>query len=77
MSMSAMDYFEVLSRGRAYRSLRASLNQTSDPLKLLPHLKNYSEQRFAYTNKLEKIILQNNLIRFDRYQIDPQYLFDE
>lgn len=77
MSMSAMDYFEVLSRGRAYRDLRESMKQTCDPFKLLPHLKNYSEQRFAYTNKLEKIIFQNNLTRFDRYQIDPQYLVGE
>ncbi len=77
MSKSVIDYFEILARSRSYRSLREARKQTEDPLALLPHLKNYSERRAAYTNQLKKIILRNNLKQFDRYTIDPQYLVED
>jgi Bax protein len=77
ISHSAVDYFEILLRSRAYRGLRMALLQTSDPFMLLLHLKNYSEQRMVYTKKLEIIIRQNNLTRFDHFQIDPQYLVED
>ncbi len=77
MSKSIIDYFEILARSRTYKSLREARAQTEDPLQLLPHLKNYSERRTAYTNQLKKIILRNNLKQFDAYTIDPQYLVED
>jgi Bax protein len=77
MSKSIIDYFEILARSRSYKSLREARKQTEDPLELLPHLKNYSERRTAYTNQLKKIILRNNLKQFDSYVIDPQYLVED
>lgn len=77
MSQSIVDYFEILSRSRSYKSLREARQQTTNPFELLPHLKHYSERRAAYTRQLEKIILQNNLTQFDRYEIDPQYFVAE
>ncbi len=77
MSKSIIDYFEILARSRSYKSLREARKQTEDPLQLLPHLKNYSERRTAYTNQLKKIILRNNLKQFDSYVIDPQYLVED
>lgn len=77
MSTSITDYFEVLARASAYKSLRKARLQTSDPFLLIPHLKNYSERRNWYTNQLKKVIRQNNLTRYDEYRLDPEYLVKE
>ncbi len=77
MSGSIADYFEVLARHSAYRNLRKARLQTSDPFKLIPHLKNYSERKRWYTSQLKKVIMQNNLTKYDRYRIDPAYLVEE
>ncbi len=77
MSTSITDYFEVLARTSAYKSLRKARLQTSDPFLLIPHLKNYSERRTWYTNQLKKVIRQNNLTKFDEYRLDPNYLVAE
>ncbi len=77
MSRSIADYFEVLARHNAYRSLRKISQRTSDPYVLLPHLKNYSERKSWYTGQLKKVIRQNNLTKYDRYRIDPNYLVRE
>lgn len=77
MSQSIVDYFEILARSRSYRGLRQARLQTNDPFELLPHLRYYSERRGSYTNQLRKVIMQNDLTRYDHYQIDPQYLVEE
>lgn len=77
MSQSIIHYFEILARSRSYHGLRKNWQQTVNPFELLPHLKNFSEQRLAYTNRLKKVILRNNLAQFDQYKIDPQYLQEE
>jgi len=74
MSRSINDYFEVLSRHSAYKSLRKASQKTSDPYALILHLKNYSERKSWYTRQLKKVIRQNNLIQYDQYRIDPSYL---
>lgn len=74
MSRSIVDYFEVLARHSAYKSLRKTRQHTSNPYLLIPHLKNYSERRGWYTKQLKKVIRQNNLTKYDRYRIDPAYL---
>ncbi len=74
ISESIGDYFKTLATARAYRGLRTALQETSDPFVLLPHLKYYSERRLDYTDQLKRIIEQNNLTQYDRYQIDPKYL---
>lgn len=77
MSESIVDYFEILARSRSYKNLRKARQETADPFAILPHLKNFSERRVLYTNQLKKIIVRNNLTRFDAYQIDPQYLVED
>ena len=74
MPQSIINYFEILSRSKAYWSLRKARLQTSDPLQLLPHLKNFSERRTLYTNQLKNVILLNKLKHYDHYQIDPKYI---
>jgi Bax protein len=77
ISGSIVDYFELLARSRAYRGLRNAQLSTSDPIELVSHLNFYSENHSYYTGQLKKIIVQNNLIRYDRYIIDPAYLVEE
>lgn len=77
MSRSIADYFEVLARHHAYKSLRNARLKTSNPYSLIPHLRNYSERKTWYTRQLKKVIRQNNLTRYDRYRIDPDYLVNE
>lgn len=77
MSESIVDYFEILARSRSYKNLRKARHETADPFEILPHLKNFSERRMLYTRELKKVIVRNNLTRFDSYQIDPQYLVEE
>jgi Bax protein len=77
MSASVVHYFEILSHARPYNNLRRARLETTDPFKLLPHLQNFSERRTAYTDQLKKIILRNNLTRYDQYQIDPAYIVEE
>lgn len=76
MSESIVGYFEVLSRSNAFRSLRQARIDTTDPLSLLPHLRNFSERRGAYTRQLRTMIEQNDLTRFDDYVLDPEYLYE-
>ncbi len=77
MSQSIVDYFEILARSRSYKNLRKARHKSSDPFEILPHLKNFSERRLLYTNQLKKVIVRNNLTRFDSYTIDPQYIVEE
>lgn len=74
MSRSIVDYFDVLARHSAYKTLRKKRQQTSNPYLLIPHLKNYSERKSWYTKQLKKVIRQNNLTKYDRYRIDPAFL---
>lgn len=73
MSQSISDYLEVLSRHRAYGSLRKAQLTTKDPYRLVDHLKNYSERRKWYVRQLKQVIRQNNLTQYDAYRLDPQY----
>jgi Bax protein len=77
LSGSVRDYFETLGRSSAYRGLRKAAQTTSDPFKLVPHLRYYSERRIWYTRQLKAIIVQNDLTRFDHYRIHPGYLIPE
>jgi len=74
ISESIIHYFEVLGSANAYRNLRKARQEEEDPLVLLPNLKYYSERRTAYTDQLKAVIMQNNLLSYDQYQIDPKYL---
>lgn len=77
LSASVKDYLDVLSRSNAFRGLRIARESTDDPYQLLPYLTNYSERKTRYTALVRKVIEQNRLTRFDRYQIHPDYLVAE
>ena len=77
LSESVSHYLEVLARANAYRDLRKARERTSNPFQLVKHLKNYSEQGSLYTQKLEKIIRQNKLTKYDHYRLHPSALIAE
>ena len=77
LSRSIMHYFEILGSAYAYRGLRKARLEKTDPFELLPHLKNFSERRTAYTNQLKAVIIQNELTQYDHYRIDPKYLTED
>jgi Bax protein len=74
ISQSITHYFDILSKSWAYKSLRKTRQQSSDPYVLLPHLQNFSERRTIYTNQLKKVIDQYDLTRFDNYTLDPEFV---
>jgi Bax protein len=67
------DYFVVIGRG-AYKSFRKQRNITNNPLVLVRYLVNYCELREKYTKKLKNFIVYNKLRKFDKFEIDEQYL---
>jgi Bax protein len=77
MSESIIHYHEILARSRAYKTLREARKLTENPYELVPHLKNFSERRSAYTDQLKRMIERNNLTQFDQYEIDPSYLIPD
>ena len=77
IGQSVVHYFEILGSVNAYQKLRKERLVRTDPFELIPHLRNYSERRTSYTNQLKAVILQNELTRYDRYRLDPQYLTED
>ncbi|HEX6889275.1 MAG TPA: glucosaminidase domain-containing protein [Chryseolinea sp.] len=77
IGQSVLHYFEILGTANAYQNLRKERLTRTDPFELIPHLRNYSERRTAYTNQLKAVILQNELTRYDRYRLDPDFLTED
>lgn len=74
MSQSVTNYFEIIGRARSFSKLREALATTDDPMLIVPYLKNYSERSIAYTKQLESLMVNSNLIQYDRFVIDPGYI---
>lgn len=76
ITASVLDYLQSLARTKVYADLRNTLQQTRDPYALIPHLQYFSEQRTVYTKKIRKLMEQNDLPQFDKYQLDPAFLVE-
>ncbi|MCB0805481.1 MAG: glucosaminidase domain-containing protein [Bacteroidales bacterium] len=72
---SVENYYFVISTG-PYKEFREKRLSSSDPFELIPYLYNYSEMRSAYVEMVRDIIRQNNLEKYDNYQIEPDYIRD-
>jgi len=77
MSESILSYFDILSTSHAFKGLRLARTQTSDPFTLVSHLKHFSERRSAYTKQLQAMIRQNDLTRYDDFELDPDYVYEK
>lgn len=71
LSESIRDYYATVARSRAYRNFRAMRIKTKDVNRLLPHLRYYSEMGDVYVAQLAAVIRQNDLMKYDDYQLDP------
>jgi Bax protein len=73
LSDAVEDYFLVLARG-PFEDFRIRRLKTNNPYVLINFLRNYSEKEEEYTAMLKSIIRNNNLTRFDDYQLDPKFI---
>jgi Bax protein len=70
---SVLDYYRTIARG-PYSEFRHRRGLTDDPLVLTSLLYNYSESRDRYVRKLQSVIRDGELEKYDRFIIDPAYL---
>lgn len=73
LSESVADYFLVLGRG-PFSEFRKKRLETRDPYVLVEYLGNYSEQELEYAQLLKTIIRTNNLTRYDKFRLDPEFI---
>lgn len=74
LALSIEDYFKTIARVSAYQTFVQKRVETSDPFKLIPYLKNYSELREIYVKRLGNMIRLNNFTQYDHYKIDSSYI---
>lgn len=70
-------YFLTLGRHNAYKRFRLKRNDEVDVFELIETLSKYSESGDEYTLLLKKVILWNDLQKYDNYKIDPKYIIEE
>ncbi len=70
---SVDDYFRILATGTVYDDFREVRNHSDNVFELIWYLKNYSEKRNEYVVMLRNVIVANDLVKYDHYQIDPDY----
>ncbi len=71
---SVENYHLVLARGEVYSDFRECIHRDNNVFELIWYLRNYSEKRDQYVIMLRNIIAANDLTKYDRYRIDPEYL---
>lgn len=64
---SVEDYFKTLARSAYFKGFRDKRMQSKDPLELVWYLKNYSELRDIYVERIISVIEKNNLTKYDEY----------
>ena len=69
-------YYYMLATRRPYQKLRNLQLKTDDPFLLIKGLNKYSERGQAYVNELALMIRANDLVKYDNYEIAPQYFED-
>ncbi len=66
---SVYDYLYTIARSHAYADFRDARTESENPYRLIWFLSNYSEKRVGYVAQLRQMIEQNNLTRYDHYQL--------
>lgn len=70
-------YFLTIGRNNAYRKFRVKRYEEASVFQLIETLDGYSERGDDYTEQLRKIIEWNDLQRFDKYVISPDFIIKE
>ncbi len=70
---SVKDYFKIIGRGRVYRQFRKKRMETTNVFELIWYLRSYSEKRSQYVVLLRDVIVANDFLKYDHYQLHPDY----
>jgi Bax protein len=73
---SVMNYYQTLGRLRAYANFREALKKETDPLVIVTYLNKYSERGEAYTNTVASLIRQNDMEKYQDYQLLPEWAME-
>ncbi len=67
-------YYTTLATGGPYAEFRTERLKSNDPYVLVNYLINYSERREAYVDEVKGVIRVNKLVKYDSYEINPEYI---
>lgn len=70
---SVRDYHVLLARSNSYEEFRNCIHRGNNVFELIWYLRMYSELRDQYVIMLRNVIVSNELVRYDRYKIDPNF----
>lgn len=73
---SVMNYYQTLGRLRAYANFREALQTETDPIVIVGYLNKYSERGEAYTNTVASLIRQNEMEKYEDYQLLPEWALE-
>jgi Bax protein len=73
---SVMNYYQTLGRLRAYATFREALQTETDPIVIVGYLNKYSERGEAYTNTVASLIRQNDMEKYEDYQLLPEWALE-
>lgn len=73
-SESIIDYYKLIATG-PYFEYRQAIAAKNNPYDMIQHLTKYSELREEYVKRLQLVMNQSKLERFDDYQLDPAFMF--
>lgn len=73
---SVMNYYQTLGRLRAYANFREALQTETDPIVIVGYLNKYSERGEAYTNTVASLIRQNDMEKYEDYQLLPEWALE-
>lgn len=77
VSESVEHYFFTLGKNQAYQSFRVKRFEEANIYRLIDELHKYSIKGNEYTKMLKYIIVWNDLIKYDAYKIDDNYISDK
>lgn len=67
------DYHILLARSATYAGFRDCIHRDNNVFELIWHLRKYSEKRDEYVIMLRNVIVASKLIKYDNYQINPDF----
>ena len=73
LSESIIDYYKLMANG-PYSEYRKAIKAKKNPYDMIPYLTKYSELRGEYVKRLQLVMSQAKLEKFDDYQLDPAYM---
>jgi len=77
VAQSIDHYFVTLGRSDVYNNFRNKRYEEVDVFQLIGSLSKYSEKGKDYTTMLKKMVEWNNMVQYDSYVIDPNYIKKE